>query len=200
MLKFILDTDASAFALGGILSQVVDGEEKVIAYSSKALSRPEVNYCATHRELLAMVRMAENFRHYLRTDHSSLRWLLHYHDADGMPARWLVKLQTHDFDIEHRPGLQHGNADGSTVGTSGPFSEYQQDETLPVAPKAVGRKLVDMDMNWSSGQGLPPTPGSCLYASGGTGEPQLPPLMTKSHLSSGRLSRVRKLDIQLARN
>jgi len=29
-----------------------------------------------------------------------------------MLARWLAKLQAYDFTIEHRPGLQHGNADG----------------------------------------------------------------------------------------
>ena len=63
--------------------------------------------------------MTEKFRHYLwgckfhlRTDHASLKWLLNYKDADGMLARWLAKLQAFDFTIEHRPGLQHGNADG----------------------------------------------------------------------------------------
>ena len=54
--------------------------------------------------------MGRKFR--LRTDHASLKWLLNYKDADGMLARWLAKLQAYDFTIEHRPGLQHGNADG----------------------------------------------------------------------------------------
>ena len=118
-MPFILDTDASAFALGGVLSQEVDGVERVVAYASKSLSKSEMNYCTTHRELLAVVRMTEKFRHYLwgrkfclRTDHASLKWLLNYKDADGMLARWLAKLQAYDFTIEHRPGLQHGNADG----------------------------------------------------------------------------------------
>ena len=39
---FILDTDASAFALGGVLSQKVDGLERVIAFASKALSKSEL--------------------------------------------------------------------------------------------------------------------------------------------------------------
>ena len=63
--------------------------------------------------------MIQRFRHYLwgrkftiRSDHSSLRWLLNYKDADGMLARWLAKLQEFDFHIEHRPGRFHGNADG----------------------------------------------------------------------------------------
>ena len=117
--EFILDTDASNFALGGVLSQIVDGQERVVAYASVALSRSQMNYCTTHRELLAVVTMTKRFRHYLlgrhfrlRTDHSSLRWLLNYSEADGLVARWLVKLQEYDMQIEHRAGKLHGNADG----------------------------------------------------------------------------------------
>ena len=74
-----MDTDASAFAIGCVLSQVQDGEEKVVAYGSKSLSRPERNYCVTRRELLAIVVFLKKYRHYLggrkvkvRTDHGSL--------------------------------------------------------------------------------------------------------------------------------
>ena len=116
---FILDTDASAYALGGVLSQVVDGEERVVGYASQTLSKSQRNYCTTHRELLAVVQMTRHFRHYLwgrrfhlRTDHSSIRWLLNYKDTEGMIARWLARLQEFDFSIEHRPGAKHLNADG----------------------------------------------------------------------------------------
>ena len=115
---FVLDTDASAFALGGVLSQIVDGKERVIAYASQTLSKSQRNYCTTHRELLAVVQFTKKFKHYLwgrhfliRTDHSSLRWLMNYKDADGMLARWLLKLQEYNFTIEHRAGSKHGNAD-----------------------------------------------------------------------------------------
>ena len=53
--QFVLDTDASAFSIGGVLSQVQDDEERVIAYGSKALSKPERNYRVMRRELLAIV-------------------------------------------------------------------------------------------------------------------------------------------------
>lgn len=116
--NFVLDTDASSTAIGAILSQVVDGKERVVAFSSKALSKAQRNYCTTRRELLAVVHFCHEFRPYLlgrhfrlRTDHSSLQWLRGLKEPDGQVARWLLALQEFDFAIEHRPGKQHTNAD-----------------------------------------------------------------------------------------
>jgi hypothetical protein len=39
--KFIVDTDASNVAIGGVLSLLQDGQERVIAYLSKALSKAD---------------------------------------------------------------------------------------------------------------------------------------------------------------
>lgn len=62
---FILDTDASDLAIGGILSQIQNGTERVIAYASRALSKAEKRYCVTRKELLAVVSFVKYFRHYL---------------------------------------------------------------------------------------------------------------------------------------
>ncbi len=78
----MLDTDASGSAIGAVLSQKQDGQEKVISYSSRTLTKPERNYCVTRKELLALVDSVRQFRHYLlgrefvvRTDHKALVWL-----------------------------------------------------------------------------------------------------------------------------
>ena len=117
--KFILDTDASKCAIGAVLSQVQDGKEVVIAYGSRRLTKSERNYCVTRQELLAIVWFTGHFKHYLigrkfllRTDHGSLRWLFGFKDPEGQMARWLERLARFEFDIEHRPGLKHGNSDG----------------------------------------------------------------------------------------
>ena len=123
---FILDTDASGVGIGAVLSQVQDGQERVICYDSKTLSKTQRAYCTTYRELLAVVKFVKTFRHFLwgrkftvRTDHASLRWLKNFKEPEGMLARWLSVLGTYDFVLEHRPGVKHGNADGLSRTTSG---------------------------------------------------------------------------------
>ncbi|PNF14949.1 hypothetical protein B7P43_G01562 [Cryptotermes secundus] len=54
--RFIVDTDTSNVGIGGVLSQIQDGQEHVIAYYSKMLNNAEKNYCVTRRELLAIMR------------------------------------------------------------------------------------------------------------------------------------------------
>ena len=44
-----LDTDASDIGIGGVLSQVQEGEERVLSYGSRTLSKSERNYCVTDR-------------------------------------------------------------------------------------------------------------------------------------------------------
>lgn len=115
---FILDTDASDAAIGAELIQVQDGEERVIAYSSFSLAPEQRKYCTTRKELLSIVRFTRQFRHYLlgriftvRTDHSSLTWLLKFKDPQGQLARWIEELSQYNMVIQHRPGIKHGNAD-----------------------------------------------------------------------------------------
>ena len=45
--QYILDTDASNFGLGGVLSQIQDDVERVIAYYSHALRPSQRRYCTT---------------------------------------------------------------------------------------------------------------------------------------------------------
>jgi len=73
----ILDTDASDIATGAVLSQIVDGQERPIAFYSRIISQAQRNYCARRRELLAVIMSMQHFRHLLnnhvilRTDHQS---------------------------------------------------------------------------------------------------------------------------------
>jgi transposase InsO family protein len=122
-ITFILDTDASDLGIGAVLSQEVDGEEKVICYGSRVLTKQEKRYCVTRRELLAVVHFVKMYRHYLigqhfiiRSDHAALRWLKSFKEPEGQVARWLEVLDTYNYTLIHRPGIKHGNADALSRG------------------------------------------------------------------------------------
>uniref|UniRef100_A0A5S6QWK9 RNA-directed DNA polymerase n=1 Tax=Trichuris muris TaxID=70415 RepID=A0A5S6QWK9_TRIMR len=115
---FILDVDASNDCLGAVLAQKMDDDEHPVAYASRTLSKPERNYCATRRELLALVWAVEQFRPYLygvkfsvRTDHNCLIWLKNFKEPEGQVARWMERLAEFNMEIKHRPGKKHSNAD-----------------------------------------------------------------------------------------
>ena len=115
---FVLDTHASEHAVGAVLSQIQDGEERVIAYFSRLYSETERNYCTTRKELLVVIESLRQFRAYImgrhfivRSDHSALRYLWRAPNLIGQQARWLNFLGEFDFSIEHRSGGRLGNAD-----------------------------------------------------------------------------------------
>ena len=116
---FILYTDASQFAMGAVLAQVQDGKERATCYASKSLSKSQLKYSATRRELLALVTFTRHFCHYLFgqkftivTDNSAFQWLHSFKDPGGITARWLEKLAPLDYEVRHRPGKSIGHADG----------------------------------------------------------------------------------------
>ena len=57
----VLTTDASDHALGAVLSQIVEGEERPVCFLSKTMDRHQVNNTLTEKECLAVVWATENF-------------------------------------------------------------------------------------------------------------------------------------------
>jgi len=116
---FILDCDASNYGLGAVLSQEQSGIKKVIAYSSGTMSKPELRYETTRKELLAIVNGLKQFRQYLtgrhfiiRTDHGALSWLRRTSEPMPQLARWLTSIEEFNHEIVHRDEKPHANANG----------------------------------------------------------------------------------------
>lgn len=110
--EFTIQTDASDVGIAGILTQNDDeGNEHVVCYFSKKLTKSERKFTVTERECLAVLRSIEYFRPYVElrhfkvlTDHFSLLWLFNLKDPNGRLSRWALKIQQHDFEIQHRKG------------------------------------------------------------------------------------------------
>ena len=114
----ILTTDASRFAIGGILSQGEIGKDKPISYVSRALNIHEVKYDTYNKEALAIVFCVTHFKHYLYgrkfkivTDHKPLIWFQNSSDPCSRVTRWKLKLSEYDFEMVYKGGKMNVNAD-----------------------------------------------------------------------------------------
>lgn len=110
--------DGSKLGLGCTLVQIQNGVETGISYASRSLRRHEQNYSATDLECLAVLWSIQKFRPYLFgrpfkiiTDHRALCDLINFKDPHGRAARWSMALQPYDFEVIHRAGKKHTNAD-----------------------------------------------------------------------------------------
>lgn len=108
----ILVTDAGPTALGAILLQVRNGEEKVVAYAIRSVLDVERRYCQTEKEALGIVWVCEHFYPYiygtnfeLRTDHKPLVFIF---SSKSKPSarieKWILRLQPFDFTLKHIEG------------------------------------------------------------------------------------------------
>ena len=130
--EFIIDVDASDVAAGAVLSQVQDGQEKVLAYGHKSFTESQRRYCTTMKELCALVYFIQKYRDMVwgchttvRTDHQALLWLRKVHSSESMLDRWYFvleealelecdvqsTLESAKWTVVHRPGKHHMNAD-----------------------------------------------------------------------------------------
>lgn len=118
-LPVILYVDASNYGLGAVLSQVQKNQEKVIAYASRLLTTPEINYATSEKEALALIFALDKFREYcygrkitVYTDHMALLSLVKTKNSKNLRlARWGLAIQDADIEIKYKKGSDHLNAD-----------------------------------------------------------------------------------------
>ena len=114
---FNITTDASGYAIGGILSQGEIGRDRPIAYTSRVLRGPELKYEVYEKEAAAIVHSVRIFRSYIYgkkiniiTDHQPLVWFKTA-DLNTRVQKWRFKLSEFDYDIIYKPGKLNLNAD-----------------------------------------------------------------------------------------
>ena len=142
--QFVVTTDASLVAVGGILQQDQGQGLQPLAYASKKLNAAEIRYSAYERELLGIVWAIGQWRHFVQgkrfivqTDHSSLRYLPNQAAVHRRIGKWVGILQGYDIEIQHIPGRRNP-ADALTR------RQAQDDQKLNDAVKAEDSRLVKM--------------------------------------------------------
>ena len=117
----ILETDASDYAIGACLTQ--KGEDKklrTVAYYSRKMTGPELNYDIHDKELLAVVEALREWRVYLEgtvtpvqiyTDHKNLLYWTTTKQLNRRQVRWAETLASYSFKINHVRGTENGRAD-----------------------------------------------------------------------------------------
>jgi len=117
---FYLETDASGYALAGILSQTHAGNLHPISYWSRQMSSAERNYPVYDQELLAIYASFQHFRPFLLgaqhritvyTDHKNLIYFSKANLLNRRQANWSTFFADYDFEILYRPGKLNGKAD-----------------------------------------------------------------------------------------
>jgi RNase H-like domain found in reverse transcriptase/Integrase zinc binding domain len=118
---FQIQVDSSLFATGGILSQTdANGDRHPCAYLSKSLTKEQWNYDTGDRELLAIVRVLKEWRHYIQgsghttivlSDHDNLRHFRVPQTIGRRMARWTLYLSEFDIKLVHIPGKKNIQAD-----------------------------------------------------------------------------------------
>ena len=119
--KIRMEVDASDYATGGVLSmECKDGLWRPVAFLSKSLNETERNYEIHDKEMLAIVRGLETWRHLsegaqykfeIWTDHKNLEYFMKVQKLNRRQARWALYLSWFDFTLKHVAGAKMGKAD-----------------------------------------------------------------------------------------
>jgi len=99
---------------------MADGKWHPVAFYSKSLSSVERNYEIHDKEMLAIIRALEEWRHFLEgathpveiwTDHKNLKYFMTAKKLNRRQARWSLHLARFDFLLHHCLGRTMGKLD-----------------------------------------------------------------------------------------
>ena len=114
----IIETDASDFAIGAVLSQ--PSSLKPVSFISRKLSPAEINYPVHDKELLAIIYAMSQWRAWVQglqkdvmiySDHKNLEYFTTTKPLNRRQVRWSEFLADFHFRIVYRPGRSNGAAD-----------------------------------------------------------------------------------------
>ncbi|KAJ1578381.1 hypothetical protein NDA11_004777 [Ustilago hordei] len=150
-----LETDASDFAIAGVLKQEHEGRWHPVAFYSRKMSSAEKNYEIHDKELLAVVACLTQWQHMLAgllsqlvilTNHEALKYFKSQRHITGQQARWAILLADFDFILQYRPGDKGGEPNALTRRTDmQPAGEEQDHNVRQLLPPRVFKETADHD-------------------------------------------------------
>ena len=175
--QFVVEVDASDTGVGAVLSQRLPGDDKLhpCAFFSHKLDPPERNYDVGNRELLAVVRALEEWRHWLEgaahpfivwTDHRNLSYIQTAKRLNSRQARWALFLGRFNFSLTFRPGSKNGKPDALSRQFSVEEGSREPESILP--PSCMVASLTwGIEAKVRQAQGARPAPSNvppnCLF-------------------------------------
>jgi len=118
--QFVMEMDASGYALGVVITQEFEDGVHPIAFHSRSLLLAEKNYDAHDKELAAVIFgfkcgcplfLGATHAICIRTDHKNLQYFRDPQKIMGCQARWIEFLQDFDYTLKHIPGSTNTVAD-----------------------------------------------------------------------------------------
>jgi hypothetical protein len=110
---FKLEVDASDYAMGAILFQRDErGKPKPLGFHSKTLSKEEMNYDIYDKELMAMDKGLDVWRHLIlgqemtvHTDHANLTYYRKPQKLTPRVKHAVARIMQYRIKIKHKPGI-----------------------------------------------------------------------------------------------
>ena len=110
---FRLESDASDYATGAVLSIEKEGIWHPIAFSSHSMTPQEQNYSIADKEMLPVIQALEQWCHYLEgarhqfeiwNDHGNLQWFMQRQDLNRRQAHCVQYLSRFNVVWCYKPG------------------------------------------------------------------------------------------------
>ena len=156
-LPTVLETDASDYAVGAVVSQRDPGSGRLhpITFHSRKFNSAELNYEIYDKEMLAIVETMDRYRHYFEglgqtttifSDHRNLLWFTETKVYNRRQARWAEKLSRFNFTIVFRPGKQGGKPDALSRRPDYTLGKDASERTMTfLRPEQVDTSLLPHD-------------------------------------------------------